>query len=89
MLHILENLESTGKYKEKCHIFTVHLESLLTLTHSSMCVHVHGRVLGGSFVSNFFDPMGHSSPGSSVHDISQARILEWLPFTSPGGSSPP
>ena len=28
------------------------------------------------------DPMG--GPGSSVHGILQARILEWLPFPSPG-----
>ena len=30
------------------------------------------------------DPMDYSSPGSSVHGILQARILEWLPFPSPG-----
>ena len=28
--------------------------------------------------------MDCSLPGSSVHGISQARILEWLPFPSPG-----
>ena len=30
-----------------------------------------------------------SPPGSSVHGISHARILEGFPFPSPGGSSPP
>ena len=25
-----------------------------------------------------FDPMDHSPPGSSVHGILQARILEWV-----------
>ena len=30
------------------------------------------------------DPLGCSSPGSSVHGILQARILEWLPCPSPG-----
>ena len=30
------------------------------------------------------DPMDCSSPGSSVHGILQARILEGLPFPSPG-----
>ena len=30
------------------------------------------------------DPMDCSLPGSSVHGILQARILEWLPFLSPG-----
>ena len=28
--------------------------------------------------------MNHSPPGSFVHGIFQARILEWLPFPSPG-----
>ena len=30
------------------------------------------------------DPMDCSLPGSSVHGICQARILEWLPSPSPG-----
>ena len=28
--------------------------------------------------------MNHSPPGSSVHGVSQARLLEWLPFPPPG-----
>ena len=31
-----------------------------------------------------FDSMDCSLPGSSLHGILQARILEWLPFPSPG-----
>ena len=30
------------------------------------------------------DPMNCSLPGSSIHGIFQARILEWLPFPPPG-----
>ena len=30
-----------------------------------------------SRVRLFCDPMDHSQPGSSVHEILQARILEW------------
>ena len=30
------------------------------------------------------DPVDCSPPGSSIHGILQARILEWLPFPSPG-----
>ena len=30
------------------------------------------------------DPMVCSPPGSSVHSILQARILEWIAITSPG-----
>ena len=33
------------------------------------------------------DPMDCSPPGSSVHGISQARILEWVAISSSGGSS--
>ena len=34
----------------------------------------------------FCDPMGCSSPGSSVHGIYQARILEWAVISFSGGS---
>ena len=33
------------------------------------------------------DPKDSSSPGSSVHGISQARILEWVAISSSRGSS--
>ena len=36
-----------------------------------------------------WDPMNCSPPDSSVHGIIQARILEWIPISSPRGSSPP
>ena len=35
------------------------------------------------------DPMNYSPPGSSVHGILQARILEWVAMPSSRGSSPP
>ena len=31
-----------------------------------------------------YDPMDNSLPGSSVHGIFQARILEWAAISSPG-----
>ena len=34
-------------------------------------------------------PMDHSLPGSSVHGISQARILEWVAISYSRGSSQP
>ena len=33
------------------------------------------------------DPVDYSPPGSSVHGISQARILEWVAISSSRGSS--
>ena len=35
------------------------------------------------------DPMDCSLPGSSVHGISQARILEWVAMPASRGSSLP
>ena len=35
------------------------------------------------------DPMDHSLPGSSVHGIFQARILEWVSVSFSRGSSRP
>ena len=32
----------------------------------------------------FFNTLDCSPPGSSIHGISQARILEWMSFPSPG-----
>ena len=37
-----------------------------------------------SVVSNSLWPYGLSSPGSLIHGISQARMLEWGPVPSPG-----
>ena len=35
------------------------------------------------------DPVGYRSPGSSIHGISQARILEWVAISFSQGSSLP
>ena len=46
------------------------------------------HVLSRSVLSDS-DPMDCSPPGSSVHGISQARILEWVAVSSSRGPSPP
>ena len=48
-----------------------------------LCVHVK---LFQSFPT-LCDPMDHSPPGSSVHGILQARILEWIAIPFCKGSS--
>ena len=35
------------------------------------------------------DPMDYSLPGSSIHGISQAKILEWVAISFSRGSSQP
>ena len=64
--------------------FTVHLKLLqLRLLIGYVCVHVLSRF---SHV-RLSDPMDHSPPGSSVHGILQARILEGVTMPSSRGSS--
>ena len=42
-----------------------------------------------SVTSNCLQPKDHSLPGSSVHGIFQARILEWVAMPTPGDLSDP
>ena len=46
-----------------------------------------GRVHVCSVCPTLWDPMHCSPPGSSVHEISQARILEWVAISSSKWSS--
>ena len=47
-------------------------------------------LLSHSVVSDSFcDPMDCSPPGSSVHGILQARLLDWVAVSSSRGSSRP
>ena len=48
---------------------------------------VHACVQVTSVVSNSCDLMDYSLPGSSVHGILQARLLEWVAMPSSKGSS--
>ena len=53
--------------------------------------HIHSTVLllFSHCVQLFCDPMDHSSPGSSAHGISQARIVVWVAISFSRGSSQP
>ena len=49
-------------------------------------VSFHGCLVTQS-CPTLFDPMDCSPPGSSVHGILQARIVEWVAISSSRGSS--
>ena len=53
---------------------------ILHLQHEDAYVHAQLR-------PTLCDPMGYSPPGSFVHGISQAGILEWVAISSSRGSS--
>ena len=44
--------------------------------------HIEGLELSQSVLSNLCDPMDCSPQWSSVHEVLQARILEWVSMTS-------
>ena len=46
-------------------------------------------MLSGKVMSDSLQPMGCNPPGSSVHGILQARILEWVVISFSRGSSWP
>ena len=78
------------KLKWKMHDFNS-LQSLLT---HLICSKQNSRsttkiVVFRSVVSDSCDPMDYSLPGSSVHRIFQARILEWVAISFSRGSSWP
>ena len=52
-----------------------------------MCVRVCAKLL--QLCPTLCNPMDCSLPGSSVHGILQARILEWVTMPSSRGSSLP
>ena len=53
----------------------------------SKCHHHYYCCLVATLCPTLCDPMGCSLPGSSVHGISQARILEWATNSFSRGSS--
>ena len=50
---------------------------------------LHSPLASRCMYPTLCDPMDSSLPGSSVHGIFQARILEWLAISFSRGSSPP
>ena len=66
----------------KCRPFLVLLVTWPKWGHACDCAVI-------SVVSNSLNPMDCSLPGSSVHGILQARILEWVAISFSRGSSRP
>ena len=62
--------------------FGVFTKFHIVLSTSAACVHAQSYPTLG-------DPMDCSPLSSSVHGISQARMLEWVAISSSRGSSPP
>ena len=77
----------------KCHfLFVIPVESgshIAQNLNMSRQASLHACMLCRSVVSSSLCPMDCSPPGSSVHRIFQARILEWVSISFSRGSSWP
>ena len=62
-------------WEQKLYLFTFHL-AFLVVSVAKLCLAL-------------WDPVDYSPPGSSVHGISQARILEWVAISFSKASSQP
>ena len=67
---------------------------IYTYTYIYIYTHIHIVLMQSQFKSvqscpTLCDPMDSSQPGSTVHGIFQARILEWVEISSSRGSSWP
>ena len=51
------------------------------------CLGKKVKVLVTQLCQTLWDPMDYSLPGSSVHRIFQARILEWVAISFSKGSA--
>ena len=72
------------------HFLIVMLQSCVCcLQKFSLSLSFCGCYLVLSHVQFFCSPTDHSPPGSSVHEISQARILEWVSISFSRGSFQP
>ena len=82
--------EPPGKHQHILKNFLTSDACLYPMTLPSGCVHVAVvAVQSLSRVWLFVTPMDYSLPGSSVHGISQAKILEWVAIFFSRGSSQP
>ena len=65
---------------------TFYFSNVLIQWNLSLFFNIH-YVLVAQMCPTLCDPMDCSPPGSSVHGIFQARIMEWVSISSPRGSS--
>ena len=63
----------------------VYFSSDIMLSHTYMCVIYESEA--AQLCPNLCDPVDCSLPGSSVHGIFQARVLEWVAISFSRGSS--
>ena len=83
LMYVLANLYSLN-YGGVFLVAGFYLKYLLSISKNCVCVCSVSQLC-----PTLCEPMGYSPPGSSVHGILQARILEWVAISYSRGSSRP
>ena len=84
--------EICAQFISRCHDYFQLFFSFQRILFNLKSVYLYQRVRACSVAQScpiLCDPMDCSMPGSSVHGIFQARILEWVAISSSMGSSSP
>ena len=78
ILHVIESILLLYRYIIQSHNFICHLENTGVGCHFLLqCMKVKSESEVTESCPTLSDPMDCSLPGSSVHGIFQARVLEW------------
>ena len=87
-LHALLSGATNDAHFSPAQMFCFALLWDLRISHG-VCVFMCVCVLVAQSCPTLWDPMDYSLPGSPVHGILQARILEWVAISCSRGSSQP
>ena len=89
--HYHQNLDSETQKPTKQvkipHAYNSYWDSAVFLECVCVCVCARAHAKSLQLCPSLCDPVDYSLPGSSVHGILQARILEWVAIPSSRGSS--
>ena len=80
---------ANGKFEKDGQEEREEKKKVTTLPMHFLCVKLKVKVLAAQPCPTLCDPIDCSPPGSSIHGILQARILEWVVVTFSRGSSQP
>ena len=80
--YLIRNILVSSPFHFVLNYVSLKLQSFITTSFLCCC-------LVAKLCLTLYDPMDCSLPGSSVHGISQSRILEWVAISFSSGSSQP
>ena len=91
----LDNPIDRGAWKATVHRVAksqTQLKHLSTHARMHVCMYIDRHIctcMHAQSCQTLCNPMDHRPPGSSVHELSQARIMEWVAISYSGGPSRP